>query len=83
MRELYSKRLNILIHGLNELKEAWETITQTKTVLIKYFTEGLKIDLNRSLSLIAIVSRNDLSFNRDKKLQGQLFLNWSMHLIKE
>ena len=27
LRKLYSKRLNILIHGLNESKEAWETIT--------------------------------------------------------
>ena len=51
MRELYSKRLNILIHGLNESKEAWEITTQTKTVLTKFFTEGIKIDLN-SLSLV-------------------------------
>ena len=50
MRELYSKRLNILIHGLNESKEAWET-TQTKTVITNFFTEGLEIDLN-SLSLV-------------------------------
>ena len=46
MRELYSKRLNILIHGFNESKEARETITQKKTVLAKFFTEGLGIDLN-------------------------------------
>ena len=46
LRELYSKRLNILIHGLIESKKAWETTTQTKTVLTKFFTEGLEIDLN-------------------------------------
>ena len=46
-----AKRLNILIHGLKESKEAWETTTQTKTVLTKSFTEGLEIDLN-SLSLV-------------------------------
>ena len=46
MRESYSKRLNILIHGLDESKEAWETTAQTKTVLTKFFTEGLEIDLN-------------------------------------
>ena len=51
MRELYSKRLNILIHGLDESKEAWESTAQTKTVLTKFFTEGLEIDLN-SLSLV-------------------------------
>ena len=51
LRELYSKRLNILIHGLNESKQAWETTTQTKTVLAKFFTEGREIDLN-SLSLV-------------------------------
>ena len=51
MRELYSKRLNILIHDRNESKEAWETTTQTKTVLTKFFTKGLEIDLN-SLSLV-------------------------------
>ena len=51
MCDLYSKRLNILIHGLNKPKEAWETTTQTKTVLTNFFTEGLEIDLN-SLSLI-------------------------------
>ena len=51
MCELYSKRLNILIQALDESKEAWETTTQTKTVLPKFFTEGLEIDLN-SLSLV-------------------------------
>ena len=51
LRELYSKRLNILIHCLNKSKEAWETTTQTKTLLTKFFTEGLEIDLN-SLSLV-------------------------------
>ena len=33
------------------MKEAWETTTQTKTVLTKFFTEKLEIDLN-SLSLV-------------------------------
>ena len=51
MRELYSKRSNILIHGFNESKEAWKTTTQTKTVLTKIFTKEQEIDLN-SLSLV-------------------------------
>ena len=51
MRESYSKRLNLLIHGLEETKEAWETKSQTKTTLTKFFSEGLHLDLN-SISLV-------------------------------
>ena len=51
MRELYSKRLNLLIHDLDETKEAWETKTQTKSMLAKFFQEGLDLDLN-SISLV-------------------------------
>ena len=39
------------MHGLDKSKEAWETTAQTKTVLTKFFAEGLEIDLN-SLSLV-------------------------------
>ena len=81
--ELYSKRLNILIHGLDESKEAWETTAQTKTVLTKFFTEGLEIDLNLLTLIDCHRLRSDLSLKRDKKLQDQLFLNWPMHLIKD
>ena len=51
MRESYSKRLNLLIHGLDETKEAWETKTQIKSTLAKFFQEGLDLDLN-SISLV-------------------------------
>ena len=51
MRESYSKRLNLLIHGLDETKEAWKTKTQTKLTLAKFFQEGLDLDLN-SISLV-------------------------------
>ena len=51
MSELYSKRLNLLIHGLDETKEAWETKIQTKSMLAKFFQEGLDLDLN-SISLV-------------------------------
>ena len=40
MRESYSMRLNLLIHGLEETEEAWETKSQTKTTLTKFFSEG-------------------------------------------
>ena len=46
MRKSYSKRLNLSIHGLDETKEAWETKTQTKSTLAKFFQEGLDLDLN-------------------------------------
>ena len=51
MRESYSKQLNLLIHGLDETKEAWETKTQTKLTLVKFFQEGLDLDPN-SISLV-------------------------------
>ena len=51
MHESYSKRLNLLIHGLDETKEAWETKTQTKSTLAKFFRERLDLDLN-SISLV-------------------------------
>ena len=51
MRESYSKRLNLLIHGLEETKDAWETKSQIKTTLTKFFSEGLELDLN-SISLV-------------------------------
>ena len=51
MCELYSKQLNLLIHGLDEKKEAWKTKTQTKSMLAKFFQEGLDLDLN-SISLV-------------------------------
>ena len=40
-----SEKSNLLIHGLNESKETWETTTQTKTVITKIFrriASGLK-----------------------------------------
>ena len=51
MRESYSKRLHLLIHGFDETKEAWETKTQAKSTLAKFFQEGLDLDLN-SISLV-------------------------------
>ena len=50
MRESYGKQLNLLIHGLDKTKQAWETRTQTKSMPAKFF-QGLDLDLN-SISLV-------------------------------
>ena len=51
MRKSYSKRQNLLIQGVHETNEAWETKTQTKSTLAKFFRKGLDLDLN-SISLV-------------------------------
>jgi len=42
MSELYDKRLNLLIYGLEE--SAWETKEKTKIVFNQFLTDGLAID---------------------------------------
>ena len=37
MRDSYSKRMNLLIHGLDESSEAWESKSQTRDTLNKIF----------------------------------------------
>ena len=44
MREAYEKRLNILIHGLPEKDNAWETREKTRIVFDNFLREGLKLD---------------------------------------
>ena len=48
MRESYSWRLNLLIHGVNESSvgnnSVWETRKVTKTLLDQCITDGLKLD---------------------------------------
>ena len=43
MRESYSKRLNLLIHGVNESSDVWETREATKTLLDQSISDGLKL----------------------------------------
>ena len=53
-RESYSKRLNYLIHGLEEVgSSAWETKTQTLDIFNKFMTDGLGFD-PKSISLVDI-----------------------------
>jgi len=42
-RESYSKRMNLLIHGLEE-NGAWETREQTRSILNNFLSEGLKLN---------------------------------------
>ena len=45
MRESYSKRLNLLIHGLEETESGvWETMAQTQEIYDNFMKQGLKLD---------------------------------------
>ena len=53
-REFYSKRLNLLIHGLDEVSSsAWKTKTQTLDIFNKFMTDRLGLD-PKSISLVDI-----------------------------
>ena len=53
-RESYSKRLNLLIHGLDEVgSSAWETKTQNLDIFNKFMTDELGLD-PKSISLLDI-----------------------------
>ena len=53
-RESYSKRLNPLIHGLDEVgPSVWETKTQTLDIFDKFMTDGLGLD-PKPISLVDI-----------------------------
>ena len=44
-REAYSKRFNLLVHGIDEEENnAWETRSTTETKLKKFLIEGLNIE---------------------------------------
>ena len=44
-REAYSKRFNLLVHGLEEQSDsAWEKPETTENILRKFLAEELKID---------------------------------------
>ena len=54
-RDLYSKRFNYLIHGLEENpNNAWETREQTEQWFRTFVTEGLKIDDPNSINIVDI-----------------------------
>jgi len=45
MQECYNKRLNLLVHGIED--SPWETREQTKDKLNQFFIEGLKLDTKK------------------------------------
>ena len=67
MRDSYSNRMNLLIHGLDESSEAWESKSQTRDTLLKFFSDGLQLDFNH----ISVVNYHRLPqrpiFKRGKK----------------
>ena len=52
MQESYDKRLNLLIHGLEESKKTyWETHESTQETIYEFFRKGLQIKEPRSVVL--------------------------------
>jgi len=46
-KDTYSKRFNLLIHGLKENKDkAWETREEMEEIFLKFLTEGLGLSRN-------------------------------------
>ena len=50
MQESYDKRLNLLIHGIEE-SDAWETLEKTKKLIHNFMKDGLLIDDPSTISL--------------------------------
>ena len=50
LQESYDKRLNLLIHGIEE-SDAWETLEQTKKLIHNFMKDGLLIDDPSTISL--------------------------------
>ena len=58
-KEAYSKRLNILVHGISESSNTWETNEETLNVFNKFMAEGLCLDPCSIKSLIFIGCLSD------------------------
>ena len=45
--EMYSKRFNVLIHGIKKSGSMWETKEETGKLVIDFFQNALLIELSR------------------------------------
>ena len=70
MRESYSKRLNLLIHGLEERKIEIETKQQTKSIFKTFLTETFELEIN-AVNIVDLhrlpqhpIKKNGLRINR-------------------
>ena len=77
MRDSYSKRMNLLIHGLDESSEAWESKSRTRDTLSKIFSDGLQLDFNH----ISLVNYHRLPqrpiFKRGKKITRPVIIKFA------
>ena len=72
MQESYDKRLNVLIHGLEESnKTDWETREITQETIYEFFQKGLQIKEPRTIELIDChrlpqrpIFKNNIKVNR-------------------
>ena len=72
-KELYDKKLNILIHGIDEnIETAWETTTQTEKKIREFFNQA-KFLFHMLLQLVTHIGcRSMLSKSREKESRVQL-----------
>ena len=93
-REAYSKRFNLLVHGIDEEENnAWETRSTTETKLKKFLIEGLNIENVDDLQILDLhrlpqhpLYRNNTKVNRPiifklaSNYDKQLVMNSLKHL---
>ena len=79
MKETFNKRLNLLIHGLEESEtNAWETKDQTTKIFHDFLTEGLQIDPT-SMNIIDIqkLPQRPIFVNKAKKKNRPIIIKLS------
>ena len=85
-KELYSKRLNYLIHGIPENdSNPWETRKQTETVSKKFIEEGLNITDTSSISLADIhrLPQHPIYDKRHRKITRPIIIKFSTIFDKQ
>ena len=55
-KELYDKRLNILVHSLDETESVWKTKARSKEIFDAFLKEGLKIEPHQILGMCRVES---------------------------
>ena len=68
MQESYEKRLNILIHGLDENPTlAWEKVDETRKIVENFLSDGLQISNPSSISFVDLHRLPQRSIYRNRK----------------
>ena len=84
-QESYNKRLNLLIHGIEELPDTiWENKLQTQMKLHEVFKKGIDIDLN-SIKLVDIhrLPQRPIYNNQHKRITRPIIIELHTALDKD